>query len=187
LICWNWFGHNFLIISLSWLTSLSSDISNVKISLNSSPEIMQLRLKILLLTSSGSYLAFLNTRPIVRKTRSHIYIICWKHVARYIHTLFCVIFSGKVFCKKLTELLHTFTCLEKDKEIRIVISIVVWCQELHESTCKRNLLTFSHRDLPERHIIGLTPGDLEIASPSAFYNICICRHYLLIEKVLCCD
>jgi len=62
-----------------------------------------------------------------------------------------------------------------------MISIVVWCQELYESTCKRNPHTFSHVDLPERHIVGLTPGDLEIVCPSAFHNICFCRQYLLLR------
>jgi hypothetical protein len=38
---------------------------------------------------------------------------------------------------------------------------------------------------PAKHIVGFTPGDHEIASPSAFHNICFCRHYLLIWYVLC--
>jgi len=62
-----------------------------------------------------------------------------------------------------------------------VISIVVWCQEFYESTCKRNPHTSSHVDLPERHILGFMPGDLKIASLSAFHNICFCQHYLLIR------
>ena len=53
---------------------------------------------------------------------------------------------------------------EKVKEIWDAISIVVWCQESFESTCKWNPHTFSHGDLPERHIVSFTPSDLRIAS-----------------------
>ena len=97
----------------------------------------------------------------MRKTRSHTYITGPEDPLWHIHTLFCVsyasetIFSGKVFCGKLAELPHTPTCFiscwEKVKEVWGVISIVVWCQEFYESTCKRNPITFSHGDLPERH------------------------------------
>src|SRR5436305_11653663 len=62
------------------------------------------------------HLAFLNTRAHGEKN-SLPYI----HNLWHIHTLFCVIFSGKVFCGKLAELPHTPTCFiscwEKVKEV----------------------------------------------------------------------
>src|SRR2546423_7933391 len=51
------------------------------------------------------HLVFLNTRAHGEKN-SLPYI----HNLWHIHTLFCVIFSGKVFCKKLAELPHITTC-----------------------------------------------------------------------------
>ena len=44
-----------------------------------------------------------------------------------------------------------------------------------------------HMEIYRRDIVGFTPDDLEIVTPSAFHNICFCRNYLLLELVLCCN
>ncbi|GBB98402.1 hypothetical protein RclHR1_32130001 [Rhizophagus clarus] len=38
------------------------------------------------------------------------------------------------------------------------------------------------KHLPERHIVGLTPSDLEIVKSSALHSICFYRNYLFLEK-----
>jgi len=43
------------------------------------------------------------------------------------------------------------------------------------------LIPFHMEIYPARHIVGFTPGDLEIPKSSAFHNICFCRQYLLLQ------